>query len=229
MPDDFFTSYIDNPLLSMLIVLAASIPLYVCATGSVPIAVVLIMKGLSPGAALVFLMAGPATNIATITVLGNSLGRKTLLSYLFSIIGSSIFFGVIIDYFFDADFFVGDILMSHGHKHLLPEWFKTSSSIVLGLLILNGFFRKYFFKKSSIADSNIIKGETIIISVKGMTCNKCKASVEMNLKKIDKLNFAEVNLNNQTVEISMKGVDIEEVKRTVDSLGYKYKCELNDT
>ncbi|RLD62015.1 MAG: heavy metal-associated domain-containing protein, partial [Bacteroidetes bacterium] len=82
LPDDFFTSYINNSLLSMGIVLLASIPLYVCATGSVPIAAVLLMKGLSPGAALVFLMAGPATNAATITVLGKVMGKKALTSYL---------------------------------------------------------------------------------------------------------------------------------------------------
>ena len=72
IPDDFFTQYLSNDLLSMLVVLVASVPLYLCATASVPIAAVLMLKGLSPGAALVLLMAGPATNAATITIIRNN-------------------------------------------------------------------------------------------------------------------------------------------------------------
>jgi uncharacterized protein len=82
IPDGFFTTYVGNNYLSMLIVLVASVPLYVCATSSVPIAVALMLKGLNPGAALVFLMAGPATNAATVLVIGKTLGRKALFSYL---------------------------------------------------------------------------------------------------------------------------------------------------
>ncbi len=69
IPDSFFTSYIGNTWLEMIMILIVSIPLYVCATGSIPIAAVFLLKGLSPGAALVFLMAGPATNVATMSVI----------------------------------------------------------------------------------------------------------------------------------------------------------------
>jgi len=87
LPADFFTNRISKEYLSMLMMLVASVPLYICATGSIPIAAVLIMKGLSPGAALVLLMAGPATNIATMAVIGNAMVRKSLWVYLVSIIG----------------------------------------------------------------------------------------------------------------------------------------------
>ncbi len=69
----------------MLMMLVASVPLYICATGSIPIAAVLMMKGLAPGAALVLLMAGPATNIATMAVIGNAMGKRSLWVYLISI------------------------------------------------------------------------------------------------------------------------------------------------
>jgi len=59
----------------MLVMLAVGIPLYICATASTPIAAMLILKGVSPGAALVFLLAGPATNTVTITVIGKELGN----------------------------------------------------------------------------------------------------------------------------------------------------------
>ena len=86
--------------------MAASIPVYVCATSSVPIAAVLMMKGLSPGAALIFLMAGPATNAATISVIGKSMGRKTLFSYLTALITGALLFGLLIDYFLPREWFL---------------------------------------------------------------------------------------------------------------------------
>ncbi len=82
VPSDFFISYKLTGILAMLVIALASIPIYVCATASVPIAMTLISKGLDPGAAFVFLMAGPATNAATISVILNSLGRKIIYVYI---------------------------------------------------------------------------------------------------------------------------------------------------
>ncbi len=107
LPADFFTLYLDNEFLSMLIVLAASVPIYVCATGSIPIAAVLMMKGLSPGAALVFLMAGPATNAATMAVIGKSIDRRTLIVYMITIISSALFFGMLTNQFLPREWFTG--------------------------------------------------------------------------------------------------------------------------
>lgn len=76
VPDSFFTSLNLPPLITMLIVLLVAIPMYVCAMGSIPIAAALMMKGLSPGTALVFLIAGPATSIASMLVIGKSLGKN---------------------------------------------------------------------------------------------------------------------------------------------------------
>ena len=78
VPNEFFALFADNSLLSMLLVLLFALPMYLCATGSIPIAVALMLKGLSPGAALVLLMAGPAVNFASMLVVGKVLGKKTL-------------------------------------------------------------------------------------------------------------------------------------------------------
>ena len=86
VPDNFFASFADKPLLKMAVVLLFSSPMYLCATGSIPIAAALMLKGLSPGAALVLLMAGPATNTASILVIGKVLGRRTLAAYLGSVV-----------------------------------------------------------------------------------------------------------------------------------------------
>ncbi len=118
IPDDFFTQYVHLPWLNIFVVLLASVPLYVCATGSVPIAAVLLMKGLSPGAALVFLMAGPATNIATLTVLWRELGKKTTLVYLATIIGGAVLFGLLIDWLLPASWF--ENFSGYGHHFDFP-------------------------------------------------------------------------------------------------------------
>lgn len=86
VPDNFFADKIPNDFIGKLVILAISIPVYICATLSVPVAAVLMLKGLSPGAALVLLMAIPATNAATITMITKVIGKKSLIGYLGAII-----------------------------------------------------------------------------------------------------------------------------------------------
>lgn len=93
VPDEFFLRYLDNEPLSLLIMLIVGIPLYICASASTPVAAALVLKGLSPGAALVFLLAGPATNAATITVVSRYFGRAATAIYLASIAGCSLVLG----------------------------------------------------------------------------------------------------------------------------------------
>ena len=97
LPDDLFGRYLGQGLPAMLIMLAIGIPLYICATASTPIAAALILKGVSPGAALVFLLAGPATNIASLTVLTGVLGKRATAIYLTTIAVSAVLFGLLLD------------------------------------------------------------------------------------------------------------------------------------
>jgi uncharacterized membrane protein YraQ (UPF0718 family) len=97
VPDSFFTEYLGAGLPAMLIMLVAGVPLYVCATASTPIAAALTLKGVSPGAALVFLLVGPATNMATLTVLLGILGKRSTAVYLASIAVCAVLFGLLID------------------------------------------------------------------------------------------------------------------------------------
>ncbi len=226
IPDAFFEQYIGNSILEMLVILIASVPLYVCATASVPLAAVLLMKGLSPGAVLVFLMAGPATNAATMTVLWKTLGKKSTLIYLATIIGGSLLFGLLINQLPAAWFAVS--LPGAGHEHhLIPEWLQLSSTIVLMLLIVNGFYLKYF-KKTTLKTENMDTNKNFsLFSVQGMDCNHCKNSVELNLSKLPQIQSVEADLNTQTVKIEGKDFDEEGIKKTVESLGYKFGGKLS--
>ena len=97
IPPDMFGKYLGAGLPAMLIMLAVGIPLYICATASTPIAAALILKGVSPGAALVFLLVGPATNMASLTVLTGVLGKRATAIYLAAIAICAVLFGLIVD------------------------------------------------------------------------------------------------------------------------------------
>ncbi len=232
IPDSFFTAYLGNEYLEMLIILLAAIPLYVCATGSIPIAAILMLKGLSPGAAIVFLMAGPATNAATITVIGKVLGRRTLLFYLATIITGALFFGILVNEFLPRECFTDPLKYFHGiqHKHgLLPHWLQIGSSIILFLLILNALFRKFGKKlfspkmnTSTVSNNNDLKMENLQIIVRGMSCNHCKTTIEENFRKLPGISNVDADIRSGKVNLSGKHFDLSEIELKINSLGYEY-------
>jgi copper chaperone CopZ len=227
IPDDFFASFIGNDLIGMLVILIASIPLYICATSSVPVAAVLMMKGLSPGAALVFLMAGPATNAATITVLNKVMGKKTMWAYLISIVSGAIVFGLLIDNFLPREWFSFGGLHHHmsGHEgHWeLPNWLQWGSSITLSLLIANGYLQKYLSSKKVINNPKVkIAKEEVIVSVIGMNCNHCKNSVEKHIGALQNIELAEVNLEQKILHMVGNSINLTQIKKEIESLGFEF-------
>ncbi len=97
VPEDIFASYLGGGLATMLLMVAFGIPLYICASASTPIAAALILKGVSPGAALVFMLAGPATNMASLTVMGGLIGKRATALYLATIASASVVWGLLVD------------------------------------------------------------------------------------------------------------------------------------
>jgi uncharacterized membrane protein YraQ (UPF0718 family) len=146
VPDEFFTGFFSGELSSLLIMLLVGVPLYICASASTPIAAALILKGVSPGAALVFLLAGPATNAATIIIVGRFWGRKATVVYLLSISFCSLMIGWLTNRMYD---FAGwDI--SRSIKVVVeqgPSLFSTVTGVVLLFLILR-YYLPWFGKKN---------------------------------------------------------------------------------
>jgi len=97
LPPDFFLRFLPWPLLSMVVMAAVGVPTYVCASASTPIAAAMIGKGLDPGAALVFMLTGPATNASTIAVVARMFGRRFVALYLAAIFGVAIGAGLLLD------------------------------------------------------------------------------------------------------------------------------------
>lgn len=228
VPDSFFASYLSNPYLNMLLVLAASVPMYVCATGSIPVAMALLVKGISPGAAFVFLMAGPATNAGTLTVITQSLGKKALAAYLTTIILGAFAAGVIINEFLPSAWFAPGEITKHVH-HLLPSWLELASSLFLAVMIAFVLVRP-LLKKFGILSSNQSKNENNKmehkIKVDGMTCNHCKASVENHLTKIGGVKSVVADLDSHIVTLNAQSLNESDVEKTITELGYSYKGKV---
>jgi uncharacterized membrane protein YraQ (UPF0718 family) len=137
VPTDFLTQWGDG-LVAMLVMAFIGIPMYICATASTPLAVGFLAAGLSPGAILVFLMAGPATNISTMGMIKQEMGLKTLALYLFSVVTASIAFGYLLNYLVSAMSLQGLIqtqsaLHEHGGGVQVAY---ALSAIILGALML---------------------------------------------------------------------------------------------
>jgi uncharacterized membrane protein YraQ (UPF0718 family) len=143
VPNEFFTVYLGNRWASMGVALLVGLPLYVCATASTPFAAALMMKGLNPGAALVFLLVGPATNLATILTVGKMLGKASAALYVAMIAVFSILFGAALDMVVDT--WNVNIQMEHAHG-LVPPWVQTAGGVVLGLYLAHAVARWVWHK-----------------------------------------------------------------------------------
>lgn len=223
LPNNFFSSFKGYGFLEILVVLAASVPIYVCATGSIPIAAVLLMKGVSPGAALVFMMAGPATNVATITVIAKTMGKKSMFIYLASITGGAIFFGLLTNWLIPADFILSKINhMAHGEAHeMFPKWVGILSSVLLISLIVFGYISNRIQKhsKMTLEDFQTVK-------VEGMTCSHCEATVTRNLLQLEGIEEVVADKNTAQVKIMGSQINLAEIERIVTGLGYQFKGKL---
>ena len=129
VPEDYFAGMLGTGIVPMLVMMAVGVPLYMCSTASVPIAVALMAKGISPGAALVFLITGPATNAAGISTIWHLMGARTALIYLGSIALTAMGSGLVLDVMFSFAKAHGADVACHGWH--MPGWLGIASAVVL--------------------------------------------------------------------------------------------------
>lgn len=191
VPDTFFLGLKRYPLLAMLAMVVVAVPMYICATGSIPVALSLMLKGLSPGTAFVLLMAGPAANFASLMVLGRTYGKKATIIYVASVIVIAIAFGLIIDLLLPAAWF--DVssyhLGHHGHSEF-SMFAVVCSAVLVGLLINAAIQNRHHSHNHNITDK--MERE---YKIEGMACPHCKAAVEKALKAVPGVESVNVDLN----------------------------------
>lgn len=137
VPGDFMAKWGDG-ILAMLVMVLISVPMYICATASTPIAAGLLLAGVSPGAVLVFMLAGPATNIATLGVVTKELGKRALFGYLGGVLGVALVSGILVNYLVETFGFV--VMPQVGeHHNLLPAAVVYSSGVLLAILMAKVF------------------------------------------------------------------------------------------
>ena len=220
VPDNFFTIFGNNTLLTMLLILVVAVPMYVCATGSIPIAIALMMKGMSPGTALVLLMAGPAANIASMLVIGKVLGKKTFLLYLTTLVIGAITSGLIIDNFLPASWFdVSNLTLSAHHNGHFYH-FKVVCSVVLLILFVHAMFPK----KTEITQ-NTENGKIISFKIDGMHCNNCKNNATKAISSLKSVEQVTVDLSAGIARVQGNPTD-EEIKSAVEALGFDFKGRI---
>ena len=217
VPNEWLAALHEYKLLNMLIVLAVAIPMYVCATGSIPIAVSLMAKGLTPGAALVLLMAGPAVNSASMLVIGKVFGRRTLRFYLLSIIVGAVAFGLVIDYLLPQEWFTVQAGFIEAGTHCanslsVMDWVWVA---LLVLLLLNAFWHQHHHHECGCTHTQPSQ-----YHISGMTCNHCKANVERAIRSVAGVEDVTVDITTGMATVTGEH-DPEEVMERVKSYGYE--------
>jgi copper chaperone CopZ len=157
-------------------------------------------------------------------VIAKNFGKKSLFIYLAALISGSILFGLAIDYLLPINWFAPILGMGEHHHDFLPEWFKTTSAILLTLLIA------YYYVKQLIEKMNTSKSidpngfsmeiPTLEIDVQGMTCEHCKSRVETGLKGMENIGNAIANPETNRVKIFGTNLNLEQIGQKVTDLGY---------
>lgn len=227
VPQDQLKAYVGGGVLSILLLMAAGVPVYVCATASVPIAAGFMHMGASPGAALAFLIAGPATNAATITTIWKVLGRRTATVYLITVAASAVACGLLLDSLVPTVEAALPQLGSHAHAVAEGSWLYHAAAIVL-LAVLglsywstakdeNGAEEA---KEDQGTDSASAHQQRLEFLVTGMTCSHCAESVRRALTESAGVRSAEVNLASGRAVVTGDDLNREQLVAAVTGLGY---------
>jgi uncharacterized membrane protein YraQ (UPF0718 family)/copper chaperone CopZ len=220
--------YLGNYYLTMLVMLIVGVPLYVCSTSSIPIALGFIHLGASPGAALVFLISGPATNAAAISVVWNILGKRSTVIYLATVVFGSLAGGIAFD-MFDQKFALNAMEhLKHG-GHGVGIIGHISAVLMIVILVYSYYKLNYASdasccsscseKAGNISDTKNI--HTHILNIQGMSCTNCSKAITRTLLEIEGVMQANVSLKNKQAEVKAGFKDGQRLANAVNELGYK--------
>jgi hypothetical protein len=211
VPQDLATK-VGAGFVGMLVMMGLGLPIYVCATASVPIAAALIGAGVSPGAALVFLMTGPATNAAALATIWKVLGGRSAIIVLITVAVSALGCGLALDAVYAA---VPTAEPAAMHA-MIPRPVQIGSAIVL-LAVLG---MAIFYRPRREPSEGQEEKEGMVLSIKGMTCSHCVATVKRALLECAGVEEADVSLEEGRAVVHGEGYDTAALRQAIEDSGY---------
>ncbi len=220
LPDvSSFTS--DQPRwLTYLGISALAIPLYVCSTGSIPIAIALIASGLTPGAAVLFLVAGPATSIVTVITMISIIGWKNSIFFLISL--NAMAWGAA--FIVDSNWFGIELAtsLSHIHDHGITPFQWICIAVFLTSMLADPLLRTYRkIQRSRVAVSESDNWQSVELEIEGMSCSKCAAKVTGILESSHHHRNIQVDLEQKRVSLEATRIESDQIRTKLEAAGYQ--------
>lgn len=223
LSEDLLAPYLGGGIAAMFIMIAVGIPIYVCSTASIPIALGFMHLGVSPGAALAFLISGPATNAASIAVVWKILGRRTAIIYLLTVAIGALAAGLSLDALYAFLPAAHLELSQHMHHHGLG-WLNHLSAVVLLLLLTANLLKPALRVRLGAVTQSEGKPsmqKTVTLKIDGMSCSHCVNTVARTLRGVAGVEEAQVDLSNGQALVSGNDFDNDALTQAVRDLGYE--------
>ena len=224
LPKDFMSLHLGSGFKAMAVMALIGIPLYICSTASVPVVSMMVMHGgLSAGAALVFLICGPATNAASLMMIIKTLGRKTAALYLTSIVITAFACGYLLDLLYTS---AGTSLgrqAEHMHEKMAPGWLAGAGAAGLALVVLGALGRNAADKLRARKEKTEMSKQPEIaheLKVTGMTCENCARHVAEAAKSVAGVTAATVDLKKGIVRVAGPGSNRAALVQAIEAAGY---------
>jgi uncharacterized membrane protein YraQ (UPF0718 family)/copper chaperone CopZ len=231
VPKDGWGPYLGGGIVSIVAMMLLGVPIYVCASASVPIAAGLIHAGASPGAALAFLISGPASNPATLTTVWKLLGRRTTLLYLAAVVLSAVGGGLLLDWLMAATGAVVPALTAHAHPAMESPWLGPVSAILLLVVIAFSYARSHLQRPLRESypgatalgdlDGQSPPSASVELAVTGMTCDHCTDAVARALEQCQGVASVQVDLAAGRAVVAGEDFRVEELIASVRAAGYQ--------
>ena len=210
---------LNSGILAMLLMIVIGMPMYICSTASIPIAVSFILKGISPGAAFVFLFMGPFTNAASLSILAKKLGKKVVALYVSISSVLAVLFGLLLDFLINQFNLKINIAQMSENAHENVSLFKLIVTVIFAALLLYSLggivMNKFNAKKASTQST----GEGTTYDVYGMTCNGCSSRLQALLLKDENVENAIVDHENDKATV-YGDISADKVKTIVENAGF---------
>ncbi|MCY2925302.1 MAG: permease [Planctomycetota bacterium] len=215
--NNFFSQVVPPGPLQILILMAAGIPVYVCATASIPIAAGLIVAGVSPGAAFAFLVTGPATNAATVATVAKVMGWRTVTIYLLTMMATAFLGGLLLDQLVTP----AAVLAAGCHDSMAAiAWWKHAAGLALLGVLAAGTIQGLRDKTTPSVEIGVDM-EIMKLRVAGMTCQHCAATVRKALTGVAGVASASIDVSAGTADVAGAGLDAQALCQAVAQAGYQ--------